>query len=133
MTTPEHITVTVDDKEKELFMSFGLLNELATELGDPARVAAIPIDSELREFTLMAILADRKKSGKILKAVEDYDDIDISIEDAEKILDWAMEHTLGFFVRSLQKVTAATKKHETAIEDLTSYLNGSAASVSNKL
>lgn len=126
----DKITIKLNGEERELFMSFGLLNELATIVGDPARVPSIPVDADLREAVLMSCFAERKPSGKVIKDVEDYDDLDISIPDVEKTIDWAVEHLMSFFVRSLKKVVAVTKANEGDLKDLASFLAGSNASVS---
>lgn len=109
-------------------MSFGLLNELSILIGDPGRIAAVPVDPELRKAILLACLAERKKSGKIEKAVADFDDLDISISDIENILDWTMGHLMDFFVRSLKKVVQVTETHKTDLASLQSSLTGSPVS-----
>ncbi len=123
----DKLKVTIDGEERTLFMSFGLLNEIATLVGDPARVPAIPVDAILREEVLMAAFAKRKKSGKITEAIEDFEDLDVSIEDVEATLDWVVEHVMSFFVRSLRKVVQVTKANEEDLKDLASFLGGSAA------
>jgi len=129
-TLSDKLSITVDENERELFMSFGLLNELTTIIGDPARVSAVAVDPELRTEVLCAALAERKRSGKIIKAV-DFDDLDISVEDVENVISWVMEHSLSFFVRSLRKVVDLTKAHQGEMTDLASSLAGSPSSPSS--
>lgn len=129
-TVSDKITINVDGTDREIFMSFGLLNHLTSIVADPARVAAIPIVPEIRNEVLKAVLAIRKKSGKIETPVADIDDIDISIQDVERILDWIAEHVMSFFVRSLNKVVATTKEHQQDLTALASFLGGSSASAS---
>lgn len=123
MSSNDKITVTLNGKERELFMSFGLLNNLTRIVDDPTRVPAIRTDSELRDAVLSAALAERKTSGKIEKEV-DIDDIDITIDDVERTLDWVMEHVMGFFVRALKKVVEVTEANKADMEALASSVNG---------
>lgn len=126
-----HLTITVDEVEREFFMSFGLLDALTRTIGDPANIGAVHSEPNLREDVLKALLAERKKSGKVITASNDVDDYDISIADIEKLLDWAVEHVMSFFVRSLQKVVNVTERHKGQMEALASSLAGSNASASN--
>jgi hypothetical protein len=95
------LTVTVDGQKREILMSYGLLNELSRHIQDPAQIPAIAVNADVRDTVLKAVLAGRKKSGKITTPVEDLDEIDISLADIELILGWVGEHLMGFFVRSL--------------------------------
>lgn len=120
----DKITVKIDDQDREIFMSFGLLNDLATLTGDPARVAAIPLIADLRMSVLNTVLAPRRKNGK-KEAEIDVTELDISIEDAERLLTWASEHVMSFFVRALQKVEKVSAHHKEALAGLVSSLGGS--------
>jgi hypothetical protein len=123
MSSNDKITVILNGKERELFMSFGLLNSLTRIVDDPSRVPAIRTDHELRDTVLAAALAERKPSGKIQKEI-DLDDADITIEDVERTLDWVMEHVMSFFVRALKKVVAVTEANKADMEALASSVNG---------
>jgi len=123
VATKDTITITVNEESRDIFMSFGLLNELTKLVGDPNQTASIMIDVDLRTEVLSLVLAKRKKSGKIEEAV-DMDDIDISIDDVERVLHWTQEHVISFFVRSLKQVMAVTKNHQTEISNLASSMDG---------
>jgi len=130
-TPTDTITITINEESRDIFMSFGLLNELTTIVGDPSRVAAVHLDPELRETFLTALFAKRKKSGKIEENI-DYDDLDISVEDVEKALTWSQEHVLSFFVRSFRNIQTVTEKYQEEVTSLTSSLAGSKTSASKK-
>ncbi|MES0134511.1 hypothetical protein NKJ88_06045 [Mesorhizobium sp. M0016] len=125
MANSPTLTIKLDEAERELFMSFGLLNELSILVGDPGRIASVPVNSDMRRDILMACLAVRKKSGKVEKPVADFDDLDISISDVEAILTWTMDHLMDFFVRSLKKVNQVMATHKTDLDTLASSLAGS--------
>jgi hypothetical protein len=120
---PSTFAVKVNGEDREIFMSFGLLNELTTVVGDPGAIASITLNPEMRNKVLESALAKRKPSGKIEEPV-DMDDLDISIDEAEKLLDWVSGHVMSFFVRSLRKVAAVNEKYEAPLRDLVSSLGG---------
>jgi hypothetical protein len=122
--------ITLAGADRELLMSYGLLNELAKIVGSPEVAPSISIDEGLRQEVLAACLAERKPSGKILKPVPDMDDLEISIDDIESILDWATEHVLSFFVRSLGKMVKRVEANKDVLEGLKSSLDGLQASAS---
>jgi len=126
----DKLTVTLDGEERQLFMSFGLLNALSSLVEDPGRVPLIAAEPKTRTEVLRAVFAKRKRSGKIVEAVEDLDDIEVSVEDVEKVLHWVMEHTMGFFLRSAHMVIDVTERHKDKLEDLQSFMSGSQASAS---
>lgn len=124
------IEVTIGEDTREIFMSYGLLNELSKIAGSPEVIAAVAVDAELRDNMMIAVLAERKKSGKIVTPIEDLDEVEISYQDAEKLLKWALEHTMGFFMRSLENVAEMTESHQEVMAELMSSLDGQLDSAS---
>lgn len=133
MTTKvsDTLTIKIGEVDRELFMSFGLLNELTSIIRDPARIPAVTLETDLRNQFLSAILAERKKSGKIVNPVE-IDDIEITYEDAERAMAWGQEHVMDFFIRSFRQISRVTEAHEQEVTSLTSSLGGSKSSASKK-
>ncbi|MBD9544258.1 hypothetical protein IB276_32965 [Ensifer sp. ENS04] len=126
----DKLSIIYEGNDRELLMSYGLLNELAKIVGSPEVAPSISIDESLRADVLAACLAERKPSGKVVKPVADMDDLDISIDDIEKILDWATEAVLNFFVRSLGKMVKRVEANKDVLEGLKSSLDGLQASAS---
>lgn len=126
-----HFEVKIGSDTRDILMSFGLLSTLCNIVVDPARCPLITIDPILRSEVLSELLAVRKKSGKIITPVEDVDDIDMSVEDAEGLLNWAAEHVLSFFVRNLKRSNDLLNQHKGTLEALQSSVTGSANSVSS--
>jgi len=126
----DKLSVTFEGNDRELFMSYGLLNELAKLVGSPEVAPSISLDEHLRAEVLAACLAERKPSGKVTQKVKDMDDLDISIDDIESILDWATEHVLNFFVRSLGKMLKRVEANKDVLEGLKSSLDGLQGSAS---
>ncbi len=126
----DKLSIVFEGKERELFMSYGLLNQIATLVGSPEVAPSISLDEQLREAVLKLCLADRKPSGKVLKDVEDMDDLEVSVDDIEAILDWATENVLNFFVRALAKTMKRVEANKDVLEGLKSSLAGLQASAS---
>lgn len=118
------ITVNVDGEDREILMSFGLLNELTALVADPGFVPRIMTDVDLRESILISALSERSKTGKITKELEDITDVDISMVDFERVLTWVMDHVMSFFIRSTQTIVRVTKQHKDTMEALGSSLDG---------
>lgn len=120
------LTVEVNGKSRDLFMSFGLLNELATMFGDVDRLTELPTNHELRTEMLKAVLAERTKSGKVTVAA-DLDDIDIDPQDIPKILAWAADWVVDFFIRSGEAVKSVFVRNSDRVKSLMSSESGTAA------
>lgn len=123
----DKITITFNGEEREIFASFGLLNSLTKIVASPELVPLISLDPDVRTSVLIALLSDRTKTGKITKAIEDIEDIDVSIEDVEKLLEWASRIVLGFFMRSLRRAADLSQENKEAFEALKSSATGLAA------
>lgn len=126
----DKLTINYEGEDRDLLMSYGLLNELVIIVGSPEVTPTIAVNPLMREDVLKACLAERKPSGKISKPIADMDDINISIADVEKILEWASEHVLNFFVRSLGRMLRQVEANKDTFEGLKSSLAGLEASTS---
>ena len=112
-TTPNKtITVTLNGVEREVKMSYGLLNELISMVSDIEEIAKFYVDETLRNKALVAVLSERTPAGKITAAVQ-MDETDIDIEDIDKLLSWVAAHVTGFFIRSLTNLADKMKDFPT--------------------
>lgn len=119
----ESLTVTVNGEEKKLFMSYGLLNKLAKMVGDANDVSDIYISPDLQAEVLKLALFGKGTPP-------DLDDIDISIGDSDKVINWVGEHTLNFFLRGLEAASALSKKNEARVLKLMPSSDGTETSPS---
>lgn len=129
MIPSDTLDVKINGEGRELYMSFGLLNLLATMVPTPELVPTMSLDPEARTAILTACFTPRKKSGKATEEI-DIDDMEFSIEDAESTLGWVTDHLMAFFVRALRKVMATTEANKDELANLASSLNGLKASTS---
>ncbi len=120
------LTLEINGKSRDLFMSFGLLNELASLLGDVDRLTELPINHELRTVILKAVLSERTKAGKIVTEA-DLSEIDMDPQDVPKILAWVGEWVVDFFIQSGEAVKSVFVANMERVKSLTSSPNGTAA------
>jgi hypothetical protein len=123
-TTPKkpapnpRIKVTVNGTSRELFMSFGLLNEICRGVGDMQGAIAIPTNAELRDYALIVVLSERNaETGEVEKACN-LRTLDIPVDEAEELLIWISEHTTDFFLRTMERVVKTQKANESRFRAL---------------
>lgn len=100
------IAVQLPDAQRTLFMSFGLLNELAALVGGAEAVPQLSFHAPTARTALELVLAPRDKHGNIPPQTDDDAPIvpvDLAPEAAEAILDWVAAHVLDFFIRRFAK------------------------------
>lgn len=117
------ITVKVNGNDREFFMPFGLLSAAAKVCKDIDTLGLVLMDAELSDDLLKVVLAERTKTGKLMKEV-DLDEIEIDPKDATKLMTWAADHVLDFFIAKLETVTSLTKKYEPRVKILQSSQTG---------
>lgn len=120
------LTLEINGKSRDLFMSFGLMNELASMFGDVDRLTELPVNRELRTAVLKSVLAERSKSGKIL-AEADLDDIDLDPQDIPTILAWVGGWVVDFFIRSGEAVKSVFVSNTDRVKSLMSSESGTGA------
>lgn len=123
------IKVTIGSEDREIFMSFGLLNELARVVGDVNRTAAIDLDADLALEVMTLCLVPRDERGR--PQFKDFEiPAELDPETAETILDWVKDHVLAFFIRRLKKTLNLIETNKPALTEIGSSLTGSASSLS---
>lgn len=129
MPNPTYTLKTIDGSEKDIFMSFGLMNAITRVVGNVDNVASLVNDHDARDQILVELLSERTKGGKVVnKAV--LDEIDLDYNEVLSLLTWAQEHMVDFFMKSLTGVKNLVEANKEKIQDLVSFLTGSAASPS---
>lgn len=116
------ITLDVNGKSREVFMSMGLLNELCKNIGDVENIGNVVVDDGLREKVIVALLAERSKSGKVVQKFE-IDDLDLDPDEVIALVAWATEWVVDFFMKSAEAAKRVMVKNQ---ERLTSLMSSSA-------
>ena len=120
------LTLKVDDAEREVFMSYGLQDQLLRLVKDTNEIGTLFIDAEVRNAVIEQVLAERTKTGKITTK-KAFDEYDIEIEEVDKILSWVADHITHFFIKVLSNLGRRLDQSETNDSQSTPQPNGSKA------
>lgn len=125
-----HLTVTINEESKELFMSAGLVRRLVGLANVIDDITKIYVDAKVQELMIVEVVRPHTPRGE---AIKDYtlDDFEMSDADADLIIDWAGKHIVNFFTKSVQKLQAAVTDNG-EIKTLMDSLNGLSALVVKK-
>lgn len=123
------LTVHYDDDDHELFMSYGLLNQLIRIVPDIDQIGSMYFDPDTTNKVLETVLSKRSKSGKIVEKVS-VEDVDIDLENVRLILDWVGAHLTDFFIKGLESMSKTVGSRAKELETLVSSVSGSETSVS---
>lgn len=96
------LTITVDGKEREIKMTYGLQDKLITLIRDTNEIGNIFVDPATRNHILAELLAERTSGGKLIGERKEAEEYEISMEDIDSLLSWATDVVTNFFVRALQ-------------------------------
>lgn len=109
--------VKVAGEDREVLMSFGLLDDLAREVGDVDSVALIGVDANLRTAVLRSLLSKRDTKGRIQEELSIFD-IDMTPKQVNGLLDWAGAHLLDFFLTSMEQTKATVDRNQDRVKAL---------------
>ena len=109
---PTVFNLSVNGEDKELFMSFALLNILTGYFRSPDELDQILLNPDVRASILTELLSERNETGRITKNF----DINKMVVDQDHILDlfeWVAEHIETFFMKALKRAKNRMKKNLT--------------------
>ena len=108
-------TLTCGDTQKELFMSFGLLNTLSAIFENPQQISETFINATVRLDILLLCLSKRDQYGKITEEFA-INELEIDTDHLIDFLDWVESHISYFFLRAWEKSIASSIKRTEAIK-----------------
>ena len=115
--TPPHLTVKLGESDKQLFMSYGLLNRLTLIVGGPEGAPAIGGVPEVQEAVLLEVFTERPK-GEAPVPPKSLEEIEISLDDVANVLDWVGGHITDFFLQTVTKSMEKAKAQEGRLQKL---------------
>lgn len=119
----DRITVKIGEDEKSFFMSYALLNRLTKLVGAQDDVAGMFLSPDLQTSLLSIIFAGKGDPDKL-----DLDEIELTKEVANTLVEWAGGHILDFFLKGIEAAGVLTKKNEDRLKNLMPSLTGLEAS-----
>src|SRR3954471_5995694 len=92
---PDRLTVTVNNVEKEIFMSAGLLRRVVMQtLGMAGNdLTEVYLNPQGQNDLMCLLLVDRDKRGQYEKEAN-IEDFEMSPDDGDRLIAWATEHAL---------------------------------------
>ena len=121
----DKFTIKIDGKERDVKMTFGLLNALCRAVGDIDGATQMTMDQNLRDAVLVELLSERDKAGKITSNIN-LAEMEVSIDDVVDLLDWAGNHVLDFFLKGLERAKSLQDRNLLRIKALMPSQLGSA-------
>ena len=111
--------ITIGGEQKEIKMSYGLLNELCQLAGDIDVALTFALNNDIRNEVLLAILSERDERGKVTSAPNLFY-LDADHDEVNDLLDWAGAHVTDFFLRAAQRTKATALARKSQLEALQS-------------
>jgi hypothetical protein len=122
----DKFTIKIDGKERDVKMTFGLLNALCRAVGDIDGATQVTMDQNLRDAILVELLSERDKTGKIKNELN-LAELDVEIDDMLEMLDWAGNHIMDFFLKGLERAKALQDRNMGRLKALMPSPAGSAS------
>jgi hypothetical protein len=130
-TPSETLLININGEEKTLLMTYGLLTRLTMINSNADELLNGAADPAARDAMIITCLTKHGRSGAMDPGF-DFDAIDVSIDDCERIFDWGMEHLLDFFMRRMEAGSRISMPYADRLQSLMSSMAGSTLSISNK-
>jgi hypothetical protein len=111
------IDITYNGKTREVFMSFGLLNEISRAVGDVEQIGMISVDPDMRETVLDILLSDRDEEGKISKHFN-VAAARITMDEVNRLIEWVADNVFDFFLKALGGAKRLQEKNAPRVLEL---------------
>jgi len=111
-------TLVLGETEKELYMSFGLLNTLSNLFESPDQLSETFTNATLRLDILLLCLSKRDIYGKITEEFA-LNELEVDTDHLLDFFDWVEGHISYFFIQAWERSIRSTKKRTEAIRKAT--------------
>lgn len=136
----DRLSITIDDKVRELFMSAGLLRRLAAYVGGPDGLQNVFTDPSHQILLMVEVLKPRTPNGApatvaALAPATAYslEDFPMSTADGEKMSDWISGHLTYFFINGVLTFKKNLEGPAKILQNLTPFQIGSEDSLTKKV
>lgn len=123
----DRLTINVNGKDQEIFMSGGLIRTIVPYVENSQTAAEIFGEAALQNEIIVECVRPRTKSGEPKKNFT-IDDFEITTEDSNKLVAWVTEHVLYFFIDSMTTVYSFGQKNQAQIQKLMKLMQSQAGS-----
>ena len=136
--TPEKLsndlTLMVNEAQRSIRMNFNLLNRLTHIIGNVENIQEAMSAPSVRESLMCEALAVREESGKRIVPAN-LDDIDLSPEDAGRLLNFIGDHVMDFFLLTLEQTNqrlSANNPRMVQIRSTSAFIQGGQVASTSK-
>ena len=102
---PNKKKITINGEVVEVFMSYGMINQLAQGIGDAETTATLHSSAIARNFILQMLLSKRSDDGQITEEIN-VRTLDADVDEINDLLQWAGQHLYNFFLKAMERVIA---------------------------
>ena len=108
------LTITVG--EREIKMTYGLEMDIRRMLPDPvSALKLVQSDFFTQDYIVRRVMTDVKKTIFDPNELISMDDLEIESEDVERVLGWATEHALYFFMKRALEMSKLGVQYQQAL------------------
>lgn len=102
--------LTVNGEDKDVFMSFALLNTITGYFQSKSDLEQILLNADVRASVLIELLSERNETGRITKSI-DLNNMQVDQDELLDLLEWVAEHVESFFTKALARANQRMKKN----------------------
>lgn len=110
-------TVVIDGKEREIKVSYGLLQRVCTRFDNLDTVVHLSNDFVMLSEIMNEFLAERDDKGVKLEPSRDYT-MAMDMDEGNKFTDWMVAHIIDFFISRSQALPQTNKQLERLVKIL---------------
>lgn len=100
--------------DREIKMVYGMEMDLRRLLPDPQSAMQLVMnDAFTQDYIVRRCLTDTKKMIIQSEELIDFEEVDITSEDVERLLKWVVEHTLYFFLKRASAMAELASVYKT--------------------
>lgn len=137
--TPEKLSndlsIVVNEAPRSIRMTFNLLNRLTFIIGNVENIQEAMSAPSVRESLMCEALAVREEGGKRIVPAN-LDDIDLSPEDAGRLLNFIGDHVMDFFLLTLEQTNqrmSSSKDRMVQIRSTSAFIRGGPEASTSKM
>lgn len=110
-------TVVIDGKERDIKVSYGLLQSVCTRFNNLDTVVHLSNDFVMLSEIMNEFLAERNEKGVKIDPSRDYT-MSLDMDEGNKFTDWMVAHIIDFFISRSQALPQTNKQLERLVKIL---------------
>jgi hypothetical protein len=126
---PLELTVTLNGEPATVKMVYGIEMDIRRLLPDPSTAMQLALtDQFTQDYIVRRLLTPNKKMLKEVSELIPEDEIELSTEDVERMIEWTVEHLLYFFAKRTNSIAQLGARFNKSLPNLSKTGSPSSAS-----